>query len=245
MKKNSLKEDRMGEERIEYGSTIIEFNLEFAKRKSLGIKVYPDKTVKVIAPLDTDLDNIKQKVKTKAAWIIRQQDFFLSFHPITPPRKFVSGETHRYLGKQYRLKLCEAQKEGVKLHAGNISVYCKDKNNKPRIENLLKAWFKDKAEQHFNKLFLELIPLAKTFYEGMPILKYRWMDKRWGSCDKNGTIHLNLELIKAPKKCIEYVIIHELCHLAHLNHSAAFYQLLDRLSPNWRSIKDELERLMV
>lgn len=232
-------------EKIEYGSTIIEFNLEFAKRKSLGIKVYPDKTVKVIAPLDTDLDKIKKKVKTKAAWIIRQQDFFLSFHPITPPRRFVSGETHRYLGKQYRLKLIESEKEGVKLQAGNISVYCKDKNNKQSIENLLKAWFKDKAEQHFNKLFLELIPLATPFYKGVPILKYRWMDKRWGSCDKNGTIHLNLELIKAPKKCIEYVIIHELCHLAHLNHSAAFYILLVELSPDWRKIKYELEKMMV
>ena len=71
------------------------------------------------------------------------------------------------------------------------------------------------------------------------------MDKRWGSCSPKGEILLNIELIKAPKKCIEYVIIHELCHLAHLNHSAAFYDLLAKLSPAWKKTKYELEKLMV
>ena len=71
------------------------------------------------------------------------------------------------------------------------------------------------------------------------------MDKRWGSCSHNGEILLNLELIKASKKSIEYVMLHELCHLVHMNHSAEFYTLLEKLSPNWRNIKDELERMMV
>jgi predicted metal-dependent hydrolase len=230
---------------IKYGNTIIEYSLSFAVRKSLGIKVYPDKSVHVIAPEGTSLEKISEKLHSKASWILKQQDFFLSFHPITPPRKFISGETHLYLGKQYRLKLVVAEKESVKLQGGNITIYCKDKKNNARIEKLLKAWYKTKADQHFNKLFDELAPLAKSFSKTMPILKYRWMDKRWGSCSQKGVILLNSELIKVPKKCIEYVIIHELCHLAHLNHSAAFYKLLDKLSPYWRRIKDELERLMV
>lgn len=235
----------MLKKQITYGNTIIEYSLAFAERKTLGIKVYPDKSVHVIAPTGTGMDKINKKVHSKAAWVLRQQDFFLSFQPITPPRKFISGETHLYLGKQYRLKLIDTDKESVKLHGGNITVYTKDKDNKNRIEYLLKAWFKSKADLHFNKLFQELSPLAKPFYEGTPTLKYRWMDKRWGSCSQKGEILLNIELIKASKKCIEYVIIHELCHLAHLNHSIAFFELLDKISPDWRKTKNELEKMMV
>ncbi|MCW3785498.1 M48 family metallopeptidase [Plebeiibacterium sediminum] len=235
----------MLKEQIKYGNSTIEYSLAFAERKTLGIKVYPDKSVHVIAPTGTSMDKVTEKVHSKAAWVLRQQDFFLSFHPITPPRKFISGETHLYLGKQYRLKLAEAEKDSVKLHGGNISVYCKDKEDKQRIEKLLKAWFKSKADLHFNNLFQELSPIAKELSDITPTLKYRWMDKRWGSCSQKGEILLNIELIKAPKKCIEYVIIHELCHMVHLNHSTAFYELLDKLSPGWRKTKDELEKLMV
>lgn len=235
----------MIKDKIQYGNSKIDYTLEFAKRKTLGIKVHPDKSVHVIAPLDSQLDLVKEKVKNKAAWILRQQDFFLSFHPITPPRKFVSGETHLYLGKQYKLKLIESENESVKFYGGTIEVSVNSKSDKLQIEKLLKDWYKDKAEHHFNNLFEESLPLSKQFYKGTPTLKYRWMKKRWGSCDKDGQIHLNLELIKAPKKCIEYVIIHELCHLVYLNHSSAFYNLLEKVYPNWRETKDRLEQLMV
>lgn len=230
---------------VKYGNSSIHYHLKFCERKTLGIKVHPDKSVYVSAPMDSDMNSIKEKVRTKAAWILRQQDFFLSFHPLTPSRKYVSGETHMYLGKQYRLKLIEDNTESVKLDAGWIRVSLNDKTNKALIKQLLRSWYKSKAEVHFNQLFEEKSHLIDKLTEESPSLKYRWMEKRWGSCDRNGTIHLNLELIKAPKVCIEYVIVHEICHLAHLNHSSAFYELLNKLYPNWRETKDRLEKLMV
>ena len=235
----------MSEYQITYGKSIISYTLVYSDRLTLGIKVYPDKSVKVTAPMDASLQKIEEKVHSKAAWILKQQDFFLSFHPMTPPRRFISGETHKYLGKQYRLKVKENRIESVKLQGGNINVNVKDKNNSQRIEQLLKQWYKTKADVHFQLLFDECLPLVSTFYRGTPSLKYRWMDKRWGSCSRNGEILLNLELIKASKKSIEYVILHEFCHLVHMNHSAEFYTLLEKLSPDWRKIKDELERMMV
>tara|TARA_R110000744_G_scaffold322903_3_gene428811 strand:+ start:2138 stop:2881 length:744 start_codon:yes stop_codon:yes gene_type:complete len=232
-------------DQIQYGNTLIDYNLEFTERKTLGIKVYPDKSVNVSAPEESSIEKIREKLKGKASWIIKQQDFFLSFHPLTPARKFVSGETHLYLGRQYRLKLHSDSSESVKLTGGYINVYTKDLLNKIGIQELLKQWYKEKAVQHFNELFKELKPISKAFYELEPQLSYRWMKKRWGSCDKNGKIHLNLELIKTPKKCIEYVIVHELCHLKYLNHSNAFYILLEKVYPDWKVTKDRLERLMV
>lgn len=232
-------------QKFQYGNSLIDYDLSFQERKTLGIRVYPDKTVKVLAPLETPQEKVDEKIKLKAAWILKQQDFFCAFHPFTPERKYVSGETHLYLGKQYRLKLFASEKESVKLKGKYFEVGTKDKTNKDAIEKQMKAWYKQKANIRFNQLFEELKPLAKKFYEDTPALKYRWMSKRWGSCDKDGTIHLNLELIKAPKKCIEYVIIHELCHLKYLNHSTKFFQLLEKELPNWRETKDQLEKFLV
>lgn len=230
---------------LQFGNSTISYLLEFAERKTLGIKVFPDKSVQVLAPDNTSVAQIEKKVRSKAPWILRQQDFFLSFHPLTPARRFVSGETHFYLGKQYKLKLRESKSERVKLISGKIEVFVKDKEDKKRIEFLLKKWYKQKAEFHFEALFTKLLPISQSFYKGNPVLKYRWMQKRWGSCDKHGGIHLNLELIKAPKSYIEYVIIHEFCHLEYLNHSAKFYNLLEKYCHNWRITKDKLERFMV
>jgi hypothetical protein len=140
------------------------------------------------------------------------------------------------------LKLIETNIEAVKLHGGNIEVYTKAIENKEQVNNLPKKWYKEKAELHFNKLFEENIAPTERFHKGETKLKYRWMKMRWGSCDKNGMVHLNLELIKAPKKCIDYVIVHELCHLVH---STAFYALLQKVYPDWRKTKDKLEKLMV
>ncbi|MGM0620696.1 MAG: M48 family metallopeptidase [Bacteroidota bacterium] len=235
----------MLKQELQYGTTKIKYSLVFDDRKTLGIKVHPDKSVHVVAPADTSLEKIEEKVRSKAAWIIRQQDFFMSFHPMTPPRKYVSGETHLYLGRQYRLKVKESDQPSVKLQSGNIVVATKDKTDRKKVEQQLRSWYKSKAEIHFNKLFEEQLPVAKTFYSGTPTLKYRWMDKRWGSCDSKAQVHLNLELIKAPKRCIKYVIVHELCHLVHLNHSTAFFELLEKLLPNWRETKDKLEKIMV
>lgn len=235
----------MLKQELQYGNTRIKYSLVFDDRKTLGIKVYPDKSVHVVAPTDSTLDKIEEKVRSKASWIIRQQDFFMSFHPMTPPRKYISGETHLYLGRQYRLKVKESNQPSVKLQGGNIVVETKDKTNRKGVEQQLREWYKTKAEFHFNKLFEEQLPIAKTFYSGTPTLKYRWMEKRWGSCDNKAQVHLNLELIKAPKRFIKYVIVHELCHLAHLNHSSAFFELLEKLLPGWREAKYWLEKIMV
>ena len=230
-------------EQIQYGTSKISYDLEFAERKTLGIKVSPDKTVTVIAPIESSIEKVRAKVKTKASWILRQQDFFLSFHPLTPTRKYVSGETHLYLGRQYRLKILQSAANSVKLLGGYIIIEVPKGSDKKIVEKLLREWYRKKAIFHFEKLFKE--SLQAGTYTGKPTLHFRWMKKRWGSCSKDGKIYLNLELIKAPKKCIEYVIIHELCHLSHLNHSNAFYNLLSKVYPDWKITKDRLEKLMV
>ena len=111
---------------IQFGSKQIDFHLEYSDRKSLGITVTPDLEVFVKAPDGTSLEKIKEKLTKKAPWIIRQQSFFLYFHPKTPERKFVGGESHLYLGRQYRLKVTsdelDAKSDEVKLKGQFIEV---------------------------------------------------------------------------------------------------------------------------
>src|SRR6056297_1426522 len=101
----------MSKHHIKYGNTTIDFDLEYSKRKSLGITVHPDTTVLVKAPENTDYSKIKSKVQKRGRWILKQKNHFESFLPNTPERKYVSGETHLYLGKKYRLKLFKDDSE--------------------------------------------------------------------------------------------------------------------------------------
>ena len=235
-------------ESIDFGSTKINFRLEYSERRSLGIKVTPDLEVIVKAPVDASIDIIKEKIIKKAPWIIRQQSFFLSFQPRLTERKYISGETHLYLGKQYRLKIIEEtskrNKEFVKLKGQFIEVHTNDIKDVP---NLLETWYLKKAKDKFHTLAFSLFNhfIQHNKLENIAFnLSIRLMPTRWGSCTAKGKIILNPELIKAPKACIEYVIIHELCHLIHHDHTQKFIDLQTREMPQWEKWKNKLENLL-
>jgi predicted metal-dependent hydrolase len=229
---------------VNYGSKCIQYNLSFATRKSLGIKVSPDGEVNVLAPVNTTLIDISKKVKSKAAWILKQQSFFNSYKPHTPARKFISGETHLYLGRQYKLQIVKGDIDEVKIYRGTMVITSKN-NNAIYLEKILTEWYKAKAVLHFQELLTICLEKFKKYKIEKPILYIRQMQKRWGSCTKAGKIILNTELIKAPKASIEYVIIHELCHLIHYNHNKEFYALQNKLYPNWEKWKEKLEKSLV
>ena len=219
------------------------YELYYTDRKTLGIKVYPDTSVKVFAPIDTDLPIIEQHLKAKRKWIEKQQKAFQTYLPPTPPRQYIGGETFLYLGKQYMLKIEPSTAEEVKLYQGRLVV----KTLNPEathIKKLLQQWYIARATILFNKLFEEQFYLFKRFGLENPILQIKKMEKRWGSCTPQQKIILNPELIKAPIACINYVILHELCHLVHHNHSQAFYQLLNQFMPDWQKYKQLLETKM-
>jgi len=229
---------------IPYGNSRIDFCLKRNERKTLGIKVYPNGSTVVTAPIETPYDKIAVKVKSKAQWINKQKDFFMLFEPRTKEKLYESGESHLYLGKNYRLKITESNTNSIKLKGGYILIDTKDKHNKNAIEKELKKWYKSKAIIHFENLYHNRLGLAKELSNKEVSLKYKWLNNRWGSCFIDGTIYLNLELIKAPKECIDYVLVHEICHLEHHNHSTSFYKLLTKKLPKWKISKNKLEKLL-
>jgi predicted metal-dependent hydrolase len=229
---------------IKFGSRTIVFKLEYRKRKSLGIKVHPNNQVEVLAPFDAKEEKVLEKVKVKAPWILKQIDLFNTYKPSTPARQFINGETHLYLGRQYRLKIVPDKIDVVKAYRGQLWMHTK--NSKPEtLQMQLADWYRQKASIVFTDLLKEVTPKFKRYKISTPVLSIRTMYKRWGSCTPGGRIILNTELIKAPKGSIEYVIIHELCHLVHHNHTKAFQNLQSRMMPDWRKWKERLEYSLV
>lgn len=229
---------------IKFGSRKIDFNLEYSKRKSLGIKVHPDVKVEVLAPMLSKEIEVLKKVRLKAPWILKQIDHFNSYKPTTPLRRFINGETHLYLGRQYRLKIVLHNNNAVKAYRGQLCMH----SNNPKHGELkpqLDQWYRQRAAIIFNELLEEVLPKFKRYKIATPTLKIRSMSKRWGSCTPSGKIILNTELIKAPKGSIEYVIIHELCHLVHRNHTKDFQNLQSRMMPDWRKWKERLEYISI
>lgn len=226
---------------IKYGSEVIVYNLHFRDRKTLGITVNPDRSIEVNAPIGSKLEKIEEKVHKRAAWILKQQDYFLTFEPRNTQRKFVSGESHFYLGRQYQLSIVNSAEEKV-THTGRyIEVITNDISN---VEKLLELWYFDKSKKWFHKIAEPIIEHFKKYDVEPSRLEIRKMKNRWGSCSTKGKILLNPELIKAPKACIEYVIIHELCHLVHRDHTQAFFDLQKKEFPDWKKWKNILEMLL-
>ena len=227
---------------ITYGQEKIAFDVFFSRRKTLQIAVFPDGRVVVNAPAGTALDEIKKRVRNRGRWIRSKQGYFQQFRPRTPPRHYVSGETHLYLGKQYRLKVLGGTGNSVKLRRGWLTVEQNGDGAPPIVKKMLDRWYAGKAADQFSASFERCWPVFEKQGFKKPNLKIRSMKTRWGSLSSKGNLTLNTKLILAPRECIDYVLTHELCHLAHKNHGPDFYRLLERAMPGWEKYKTKLER---
>jgi predicted metal-dependent hydrolase len=228
---------------VQYGDTTIEYTLAYAPRKTLAISVAPDLSVSVIAPAETELEAIEAKVRRRAPWIVRQQRELEQYLPKTPPRQYVNGETHRYLGRQYRLKSIQSQPDCVKLTRGWLYVYTDDTHNTVRVKELVEGWYRKQAERVFAERLEAMLPRFAHLGVIRPTLVIKHLEARWGSCTGSGTITLNLRLMQVAKQYIDYVVVHELCHLVEHNHSRQFYLLLDRMMPDWEQRRQTLNVL--
>lgn len=235
------KEDMPEQLEIKYGTTVIPFELVYADRETLNITVEPNLSVRVKAPHKATLAEIKNKMSIKARWIVRQWEYFEQFLPQSPPKEYVPGESHYYLGKQYRLKIIKSPRSEVKMKGRYLVIYTPEKDNRIKIKLQLAGWYRQHAIDIFNWRIEQNLERLKKFQLGNPPLYVRRMEKRWGSCTPSGKITLNPEIIKAPVKCIDYVIIHELCHLIHHNHSSDFYKLQSKVMPDWERWKEKLD----
>lgn len=211
----------------------------------LSITVRPDLSITAKVPQGSDEKILEQRLKKKASWIAKQIDYFSQFHPLISERKYISGETHYYLGRQYRLKIRKLKNTEVKLKGGFFMMGLPDPHNSMQAKRIILAWYDKHAVLVLNKRVAKYLPRFVKLGATDPTIKFRRMKKRWGSCRRIGTIVFNLDLIKAPIHCIDYVIIHELCHLLSAKHDEKFYHLLGKILPDWKKHKEQLEKTIM
>ncbi|WP_119674414.1 M48 family metallopeptidase [Deinococcus sp. RM] len=226
----------------QYGTTALPYRVERRPRATLSIEVKADGSVLAVAPLDAPDDDIRKRIEKRGAWILRQQRELAVLPPPLPARRYVSGESHRYLGRQHRLRVVTGEQEGVRVTRGELIVTVR---HPERAEAVVTRWYRQRAAAVLTERMQVCLDRVAPFgiqHDGT--FQLRRMATRWGSCTRQGRLTFNPLLIRAPKECIDYVLIHELCHTREFGHSHSYYALLGRVLPAWKQVRARLNRVV-
>lgn len=210
-------------------------------RRVLRVDVRPTGEVAVFAPAGEEIDKIQGRARRKGAWIFAQIDTIAKRPNVTPTRRFISGESHLLLGRQYRLSIEQSDDPHVRLDGGRLVVSARTADDQPHCRRLLQAFYSLTAREVFRQRF-EIV--AEPFIRrGLrrPPLVIRSMSKRWGSFTPGGRLVLNVDLVRASPRLIDYVISHELAHAFYPDHGEEWQALLDSVMPDWEDRKALLE----
>jgi predicted metal-dependent hydrolase len=231
-------------ETIPYQNQSLHYTLVFRSRRTIGFAVRPDGSVHVSAPAGTSPEWVAQQVLKKADWILKHQEAFASRPAPAPTRLFEAGSPHYYQGQPYRLRFAEAPRPTVTVTSDELVVASPAPLTAAQTEALLHAWYARQAKVLFAESLARVWPRFAGFNLVRPTLFVRQMRSRWGSCTpRTARIRLSPELVRARPECLDYVLLHECCHLLVGDHSKAFYDLQTRLLPDWQHWKTELNAL--
>lgn len=236
--------ERATRHRIAYGDEVIIFSLRRQPSRTvarIAIHVDPDARVWVDAPDAAPLADVLAAVKKRARWISQHVGAAKARLAHVLPREYVSGESLHYLGRRYRLKVVvDAEARAQARMRGAFITVTTSQHTPITVRAALDTWYRQRAREVFaHRLAVTAAPLR--WVKQLPPTRLQFMTVQWGSCSPAGRITLNPLLVKAPRECIDYVLLHELCHLLHHNHSPRFYRALDRHMPNWRAVKERLD----
>jgi predicted metal-dependent hydrolase len=242
-----LMSDQLTNHSVQYGAELIRFGLRRQPSRTVqrvAIHVEPDGSVLVDAPEATPIDTVLTAVKKRSRWISQHVGAARERLAHVLPREYLSGESLHYLGRRYRLKVSiQAGAVPDARMCGGFIVVTVPKHSPVMIRAALDAWYRLRARELFaDRLATVAAPLR--WVKQTPSTRLQFMTVQWGSCSPAGRITLNPLLVKAPLECIDYVLLHELCHLLHHNHSLKFYKTLDRHMPRWRMIKEKLDNMV-
>lgn len=233
----------MGEHWFRYGDERIPFKVCFTpnRQSHVTINVHPNGLVHVDAPDGTADGDIRAAVTKRARWISARRRVALAQLAEHRTREYRSGEGLLYLGRQYKLLVRSdgSHTAPARMRGSNIEVNAPT-DNREAVRARLLAWYRERARQHFDRRMSALAGQLNWVSERPPFT-LRSMKRQWGNCTVEGAIVLNPSLVKAPRDCVDYVLLHEMTHLLEHNHSPAFYRVLDRVMPDWRSTKLRLD----
>lgn len=220
------------------------YSLERKQVKNLNLRVRKDGSVWVSAEPGVPCEEIDAFVAGKAPYILKALNHFHEMAQYRPqPKQYVSGETFNILGRGLRLQVTQAAKDSISADGIYIHLGVRDLSDTEKKRRIVSRFLDQQCKTVFGDVMDDLYPLFQKYGVQRPSLRIRDMETRWGSClAKKGIITLNKRLLEAPRHCIEYVVMHELCHLVHPNHSGQFYAFLAMLMPDWKERKQYLDK---
>lgn len=231
--------------RFRYGEESIQFELRRRPERAVGrvaIHVEPDGRVLVDASPTAPAGDVLAAVKRRAGWVSRQLAGFRARRAHALPLEYVGGESLLYLGRRYRLRVVVADggRPTVRLRGAYVEVVTPNRSPEP-VRLAIESWYRQRAMDVFARR-LEALSAELRWLRAVPPVRLRFMTRQWGSCSPSGRLTLNPWLVRAPRQAIDYVLLHELCHLRHHDHGRAFHALLQRHMPDWRRVKTDLDR---
>ena len=227
---------------VAWGETRLVYTIARSTRRSktVAVTVDPGGTVLVVAPERFAIDRLDMLVRRKASWIVQQLHNLQSLPAPPAPREFVSGESVFYLGRHYRLKVHPGALGDAKLRGGWLHVSAPGGAEQTAyVRASLVSWFRRQAEERLPRRLEAWSVKAGVEMPRMAIVDQQ---KRWGSCDRHGTIRLNWRIIQAPMRLVDYVIVHELVHLQHRKHGPAYWQAVGRVVPDYERRRQDLRQ---
>ncbi|EOD01838.1 M48 family metallopeptidase [Caldisalinibacter kiritimatiensis] len=226
---------------IQHKNRIILFTVEYRKRKTLEIRIIPPDKVLVICPKGLSKDKIIELVSKKANWIVKKLKELESIEYNLVEKKYEDGEVVKYLGEDYYLHINivkNKNKAVIEINKDKLNITSPMKD-KELVKKILKDWYKKQA----NKVVKERVEYYKDIIGVKPNkVKAKEQKRIWGSCTSKGNVYFNWRLIMAPIHIIDYVVVHELCHLIHMNHSKEFWKLVESVIPDYKERKEWLKK---
>jgi len=220
----------------------IEFKVIYSRRRTLGISVLPDSSVIVRVPYLTSFKTISRVIQQKSGWIIKHRNSYKEKEKSKHNGLYVTGETHLFRGNEFVLKIEKSNKAYIRFYNSTIELGLEKTDDARAVERLLYKGYKNEALIIFPDILNKVLKKYETQMFKPAGLVIHTMKRRWGSCSHKGIITLSTELIKLPDLFIEYVILHELCHLKHHNHGREYYRLLSEVFPDYKQVRKELKK---
>jgi hypothetical protein len=233
---------------VQYGNRRINFEIKRGNRKkSVAIHVHPTAMVTVLTPQHLDKEKIRMIVQKKAKWIIEKQEQIRNNGGSNPVKEFVSGESFPYLGRHYRLKVIKASSDAeghCRLVNGRFLVEVNGNSGgeggRAAVKRKLFRYYlehaREKIEERMNRF-------AQQIGRWPANIEIKNQERRWGSCSRTGVIRLNWKIIMAPISVMDYVIVHELCHLIYPFHSTHFWHKVQSIIPDYKKRRHWLKEL--
>ncbi len=219
----------------------VEIDIVRSSRRTVALYIKPGGTLLVRAPWYVPVYSLIQFVNQKSSWIRKQRERLRHVQPVAGTMVIEDGAKIPFLGKEITVCVKHGNGGSTLLKDDCLCVSIKGEPSAARITAAVDSWYLDEAKRYFSSRTPELSALHTGVLPQPESVGTRKMKRRWGTCHSNGTIMLNRELIKRDPVLIDYVIIHELCHLVHHNHSRDFYRLLGSLMPGYRELRQRLQ----